>query len=230
MTAGAAPVIELEGVRRTFPGPTEVEVLTGVDLTVRRGEYVSVAGPSGSGKSTLLNILGLLDRPSDGVYKLAGFETKTLSDLERTGLRGAEIGFIFQSFNLLPHRNLVENVELAQLYNRAPRADRKRKATSALERVGLGHRLEFLPVTLSGGERQRVAIARAIAAEPAVLLADEPTGNLDQTTSGQILELFDTLNADGFTVVVITHDPLVSARASRRIRLVDGTVVEDNAS
>ena len=230
MTAGAAKVIELQDVRRTFPGPTDVEVLTGVDLEVRRGEYVSVAGPSGSGKSTLLNILGLLDRPTGGVYRLAGFETEALSDLERTGLRGAEIGFVFQSFNLLPHRNLIENVELAQLYNRAPRADRRNKAVAALERVGLGHRLEFLPVTLSGGERQRVAIARAIAAEPALLLADEPTGNLDQTTSGQILELFDTLNADGFTVMVITHDPMVSARAGRRIRLVDGGVVEDIAS
>ena len=219
---GPLPVVELAGVARTFPGSPPVEALRPTDLRIVTGEYVAIAGPSGSGKSTLLHILGLLDRPTAGAYRLDGIDTLELDERQRAGLRSSRIGFVFQSFHLLGHRTTVENVMLAEIYRRGSRRQRRERAVTALERVGLGHRLDALPPTLSGGEQQRVAVARAVVGEPSLLLADEPTGNLDSATTGQLLDLFDELHRTGITLVVITHDRDVSARAQRRIRMVDG--------
>jgi putative ABC transport system ATP-binding protein len=215
-------VVELRGVGRVFPGPPEVTVLTAVDLTVERGDYLSIIGPSGSGKSTLLHLLGLLDRPTAGTYHLDGADTVTLTDRQRTALRGGRIGFVFQSFHLLGHRSVLENVVLALGYGGVPRAGRDERARTALHRVGMDHRVDALPTTLSGGERQRVAIARALATSPSLLLADEPTGNLDSVSSAGVLDMFDEFHADGLTLAVITHDQKVSARADRRARITDG--------
>ncbi|MEJ5867171.1 ABC transporter ATP-binding protein [Pseudokineococcus sp. 5B2Z-1] len=222
----SAPVVELVGLTRTFPGPPPVHALDGVDLVVRAGEYVSVVGPSGSGKSTLLHVLGLLDRPTGGDYLLDGVPTSTTSERHRARLRGGRIGFVFQQFHLLPHRSVLENVLLATLYSGVPRAERVERARAALERVGLGHRVDAAPTTLSGGERQRVAVARAVVTGPSLLLADEPTGNLDSVSSAAVMDLFDELHASGLTLVVITHDPVVSARAQRRVRISDGLLAE----
>lgn len=226
MSTPDAPVIDLRGLSRTFPGTPPVEALRRVDLTVQRGEYVSIVGPSGSGKSTLLHILGLLDRPTAGDYLLDGVSTAAISEEHRSALRGGRIGFVFQAFHLLPHRTVLDNVLLATLYSGVPRAERHDRAMAALERVGLSHRLDFLPTVLSGGERQRVAVARAVIAQPHVLLADEPTGNLDAATSTGVLDLFDDLHDDGLTLVVITHDDAVSSRAQRRVRITDGALQE----
>ncbi len=220
------PVVELEGVSRTFAGSPPVEAVRATDLTVAEGEYLSVVGPSGSGKSTLLHLLGCLDRPTDGTYRLRGIDVGALPDGKRTALRGREIGFVFQAFHLLPHRTVLENVVTGMLYNRTPRRQRRSQATEALERVGLGHRIGFTPTKLSGGERQRVAIARAIAAGPSLLLSDEPTGNLDTATTESLLDLFDELRSDGLTLIVITHDAAVSRRADRRIEIIDGVIAE----
>ncbi|SFN81691.1 putative ABC transport system ATP-binding protein [Geodermatophilus obscurus] len=225
-TAVAVPAIELRDVTRSFPGPPEVQALKGVSLSVADGEYVSVTGPSGSGKSTMLNVLGLLDRPTVGEYRLGGVLTGALDEDERAALRARHLGFVFQAFHLMSRRSVLENVLLPMLYNGTPRAEREPRAREALERVGLGHRIDFLPGTLSGGERQRVAVARAVASRPRVLLADEPTGNLDQATSAGIMALFEELHTGGLTLVVITHDADVARRASRRIRLTDGRVGE----
>jgi putative ABC transport system ATP-binding protein len=219
-----APVVEMTGVGRVYPGPPRVEAVRDVDLSVGQGEYLSIIGPSGSGKSTLLHLLGLLDRPSHGTYRLDGVDVGTLSERRRTRVRGERIGFVFQAFHLLPHRTVLENVELAMIYLRVPRKERTARATATLERVGLGHRLDFDPITLSGGERQRVAIARALVAQPSLLLADEPTGNLDSGNAASVLDLFDELHAEGLTLAVITHDDGVSARAQRRVRIVDGVM------
>ncbi|MEM7095947.1 MAG: ABC transporter ATP-binding protein [Actinomycetota bacterium] len=216
------PVIELREVGRTFPGPPPVEALKPSNLRIDPGEYVSIVGPSGSGKSTLLHLLGLLDRPTAGEFLLDGIDTGSLGDNARAGLRGSRIGFVFQSFHLLQHRTVRENVELAQVYNRMPRRDRRARAEAALERVGLSHRIDFTPRTLSGGERQRVAVARALVSEPSLLLADEPTGNLDTEMSAEIMDVFDALHRAGLTLAVITHDLDVSARAERRVRITDG--------
>ncbi|PFG38048.1 putative ABC transport system ATP-binding protein [Georgenia soli] len=224
--ATPAPVIELRGLGRTFPGDPPLHVLRDVSLVVERGDYVTVVGPSGAGKSTLLHILGLLDRPTSGDYLLDGLATRDLSEQDRSALRGGRIGFVFQSFHLLPHRSVLDNVLLATLYSGVPRTERRERALAALERVGMSHRLDFMPPVLSGGERQRVAVARAVIASPHVLLADEPTGNLDSATSAGVLDLFDELHADGLTLVVITHDATVSARARRRVRIADGTLRE----
>lgn len=224
--AAPAPVIELRGLSRTFPGPSPVEALRPCDLVVAAGEYVSVVGPSGSGKSTLLHILGLLDRPTGGQYLLDGTPTGAATETERTALRAGRIGFVFQEFHLLPQRTVLENVLLATLYSGVPRAERRDRALAALHRVGLGHRLGFVPTALSGGERQRAAVARAVVAAPHVLLADEPTGNLDAASSAGVMDLFDELHADGLTLVVITHDMAVSARAQRRVRIADGRLSE----
>jgi putative ABC transport system ATP-binding protein len=218
------PVVEMTGVGRVYPGPPRVEAVRDVDLSVGQGEYLSIIGPSGSGKSTLLHLLGLLDRPSHGTYRLDGVDVGTLSERRRTRVRGERIGFVFQAFHLLPHRTVLENVELAMIYLRVPRKERTARATATLERVGLGHRLDFDPITLSGGERQRVAIARALVAQPSLLLADEPTGNLDSGNAASVLDLFDELHAEGLTLAVITHDDGVSARAQRRVRIVDGVL------
>jgi len=220
------PVVELDAVSRTFDGSPPVEAVRHTTLTVNDGEYVSIVGPSGSGKSTLLHLLGCLDRPTDGTYRLAGIDVGALPDRKRTALRGREIGFVFQAFHLLAHRTVLDNVITGMLYNRTPRRNRRAQATEALERVGLGHRMGFTPTKLSGGERQRVAIARAIAVGPSLLLCDEPTGNLDTATTESLLDLFDELRTDGLTLIVITHDEAVSRRSDRRIEIVDGVTTE----
>jgi putative ABC transport system ATP-binding protein len=219
------PVVRLTDVRRTFPGPPEVHAVRGVDLRIERGEYVSIIGPSGSGKSTLLHLLGLLDQPTGGEYRLDGEDVSTLSERRRSAVRGSRIGFVFQAFHLLPSRTVLDNVMLSMLYQAVPRRQRRARAEEALGRVGLDHRREFTPRTLSGGERQRVAIARALAAEPSLLLADEPTGNLDRVNASGVLDLFDALHAEGLTLAVITHDEQVSRRAQRRVRMTDGRLV-----
>ncbi|BBH71276.1 peptide ABC transporter ATP-binding protein [Actinoplanes sp. OR16] len=221
-----APVLDLDRVSRVYPGPPAVAALREATLRVERGDYLAIVGPSGSGKSTLLNLLGLLDRPSSGVYRLDGVDVSGLAERERTALRGGRIGFVFQSFHLLPHRTAVENVMLAQVYNGRPRRRRRPDALAALSRVEVGHRAYALPTTMSGGERQRVAIARALVNEPAILLCDEPTGNLDSATSLRLLGLFDELHAAGLTIVVITHDATVAERARRVVRIVDGRMDE----
>jgi len=224
--ATVPPVVELRGVARVFDGDPPVHALHPSDLRVEAGDYVSVIGPSGSGKSTLLHLLGLLDRPTSGEYLLDGVSTATASEAQRSALRGGRIGFVFQQFHLLPHRSVLDNVLLATLYSGVPRAERRRRALAALDRVHLSHRLEFRPTLLSGGERQRVAVARAVVTSPHVLLADEPTGNLDTQNSAGVLDLFDELHADGLTLIVITHDAAVSARAQRRVRIADGRLSE----
>ncbi|MER7751541.1 ABC transporter ATP-binding protein [Kitasatospora sp. NPDC097643] len=226
MTTGTPPVIRLDGVGRTHPGQPPVVALRPTDLTVHRGEYLAVTGPSGSGKSTLLHLLGLLDTPTTGRYELDGIDTASLRDRDRATLRGRRIGFVFQSFHLLPHRTAEENVVLAQVYNRTPARARRAAALAALRLVGLGHRTDALPSTLSGGERQRVAIARALVNRPSLLLCDEPTGNLDSANADAVLARFDDLHAQGFTLVVITHDPAVAARAGRRVAIRDGVLSE----
>ncbi|WP_327073729.1 ABC transporter ATP-binding protein [Kitasatospora purpeofusca] len=220
-----SPVIDLRRAGLTYPGPPEVVALRPCDVTVQRGEYVTIVGPSGAGKSTFLNIIGLLDEPTSGSYLLDGIDTAAVKDAERTALRGTRIGFVFQSFHLLSHRTARENVELAMVYQRTARGSRQQRAEQALCRVGLGHRLDALPSRLSGGERQRVAIARALAAQPSLLLCDEPTGNLDSQTAASVLDLLDGLNRDGMTVVVITHDAEVARRGRRTITIRDGQVL-----
>ena len=224
--ASRPPVIELRGLARTYPGPPPVPALRPADLAIGAGDYVAVTGPSGSGKSTLLHLLGLLDAPTQGTYLLDGLDTAAMSDRDRSTLRGRRIGFVFQSFHLLAYRTAEENVLLAQLYNRTPRAQRRTAALEALDRVGLGHRVDALPTTLSGGERQRVAIARALVNRPSLLLCDEPTGNLDSENARTVMELIDDLHADGFTIVVITHDADVAARAGRTVAIMDGVLSE----
>lgn len=221
-----APVVELDGAARVFPGTPPVEALKPTDLVIEKGDYIGIVGPSGSGKSTLLHLLGLLDTPSSGVYRLDGIDIASLSDGERAGVRSARIGFVFQSFHLLAHRSNVENVMLAEIYRPDSRKQRRERAIAALEMVGLGHRLDAFPTTLSGGERQRVAVARALVGRPSLLLADEPTGNLDSKTSAQILDLFDDLHRQGLTLAIITHDADVSARAQRRVQIKDGVLTD----
>jgi putative ABC transport system ATP-binding protein len=201
-----------------------VPVLEAVDLELAEGEWLAVLGPSGSGKSTLLNILGLLDRPDAGVYELAGEDVSDLGDTRRAELRNRRIGFVFQSFNLLPRTSALENVAAPLLYRGIRRAARLARAREALERVGLADRADHDPTELSGGQLQRVAIARALVGEPALLLADEPTGNLDSRSGAEVLELFAALNRDGTTVLMITHDPTVAGRAQRRLVLDAGRV------
>lgn len=223
---GPPPVVELQEASRAFPGEPPVIALRPVNLTVESGEYLTIVGPSGSGKSTLLNVLGLLDRPTRGEYFINGEPTTTLNERRRTALRGSKIGFVFQSFHLLPHRTALENVYLATMYSGVPHNQRLSRAVSALRRVKLEHRMNFRPTTLSGGERQRVAVARAVVTNPQLLLADEPTGNLDTSTSGEVMDLFDELHADGLTLMVITHDGKVADRAQRKIQITDGTVTQ----
>lgn len=225
----SAPLIELRGVARSFPGPPEVRALAGVDLTVDEGDYVSIVGPSGSGKSTMLNILGLLDRPSAGEYRFDGVLTGDLDEDARAAVRAQRIGFVFQAFHLMPRRTVLENVVLPMLYSGTPRAERESRALDALRQVGLGHRLGSLPTTLSGGERQRVAVARAVVVGPRLLLADEPTGSLDGSTTGDVMRLFEDLTSTGLTLVVITHDRAVARRAPRSVRITDGRLQEATA-
>ncbi len=225
-TAARYPVVVLDDVWRVFDSDPPVEALRSINLIVEPGDHLAIVGPSGSGKSTLLNVLGLLDRPTQGRYLIDGIDTAGLSDAGRAAERGRRIGFVFQSFHLLSYRTIEENVMLSELYLGTPRKERRSRAVEALERVGLGHRLGFEPIRLSGGERQRAAIARALLGEPSLLLCDEPTGNLDSKNTESVLDLFDDLNAQGMTVLVITHDNDVAARAGRRVRMVDGCLSE----
>lgn len=220
------PVILMRGLGLTYPGPPPVTALRPCDLRIDRGEFVTIVGPSGSGKSSLLNIAGLLDTPTRGTYFLDGIDTAAADEAQRAALRSERIGFVFQSFHVLPHRSAQDNVELAMLYQSTPRRARSRRAAAVLMRVGLGHRAHALPTQLSGGERQRVAIARALVAEPSLLLCDEPTGNLDTETASAILDLLDRLHEDGMTIAVITHDAQVAARGQRTITIRDGVLTD----
>jgi macrolide transport system ATP-binding/permease protein len=229
-TNGEAPdsrcVVELVKVGKTYGTEPAVHALVDVDLVLERGEWLAITGPSGAGKSTLLNILGCLDQPTSGSYYLDGIDVGALSDNERAGLRSQRIGFVFQSFRLLPYRTVLENVMLAEVYRNRSSGDRRANALAAIERVGLGHRADFLPTQLSGGEQQRAAIARALLGSPSMLLCDEPTGNLDSTTSAMLLDLLEKLNDDGLTIVVVTHDENVAERAGRRVHIIDGRLTE----
>ena len=203
-----------------------VPVLKDVSLTVEEGEYVAIMGPSGSGKTTLMNIIGCLDRPTSGTYELAGENVLKLKDRELSDLRLKSIGFVFQSFQLMPRESAVENVALPLSYAGVRKKERRSRATKALERVGLGDRVNFRPTQLSGGQKQRVAIARAMVNHPKILLADEPTGALDSKSGEQIMELFVSLNEEGVTIVMITHDPKIAAKAKRIVRIIDGEIYE----
>ena len=226
--AADTPLLELRGVAMSYArGGAAVEALRAVDLTVRRGEWVAVTGPSGSGKSTLLSILGLLDRPTAGEYVLDGAPVAALDDRTASRLRNRSVGFVFQSFHLIPELTVLENVQTPLLYGEVPERQWRERAESCLERVGLAHRADHRPAELSGGEAQRAAVARALVCEPALLLADEPTGNLDTATGDQIAALLEALNAEGRTVVLVTHNEGLAARSPRVVRLVDGRMVAD---
>ncbi|MGH7750903.1 MAG: ABC transporter ATP-binding protein, partial [Candidatus Dormibacteria bacterium] len=224
-----APLIELRNVGKTYrSGSLEVEALRGACLSIRAGEYVAITGPSGSGKSTLMHVLGCLDSPTAGTYRLAGQDVSTMSEEELADVRNHRIGFVFQQFNLLPSLTAGRNVELPLCYAGIRRADRSAMATDALARVGLGHRVEHRPGELSGGQQQRVAIARALVGDPALILADEPTGNLDSRTSVEIMEVFQELNDKGLTVVMVTHEPDIAQFAKRVIVFRDGRIRKDD--
>ncbi len=221
-------LIELAGVFKIYDmGAEKVHALNGIDLRIDRGEYVAIMGASGSGKSTLMNLLGCLDTPTSGSYRLNGVAVEELDDSQLAAIRNKEIGFVFQTFNLLPRTDALHNVELPLIYAGMPRRERRERASRALERVGLADRMHHNPNELSGGQRQRVAIARALVNDPSLLLADEPTGNLDSATSIEIMELFDQLHAGGNTVVLVTHEPDISEYAWRRVNLRDGMVLSD---
>ena len=224
---GAAVIAIHDLAREYVMGGETVRALDGVSFVVERGEYLAIMGPSGSGKTTLMNILGCLDTPSGGEYRLDGQLVSGLSERELARVRNREIGFVFQTFHLLPRATTQRNVELPLLYAGVPAEERRQRAAASLERVGLAHRLSHKPNELSGGQRQRVAVARALVTNPALLLADEPTGNLDSRTGEDILGLFEALHAEGHTIVVVTHDSEVAARAARRIVLRDGRIASD---
>jgi len=224
-------LIQLKEINRTFMlGDSQVHALRNVNLNITRGEYIAVMGPSGSGKSTLLNLLGLLDRPDVGTYQLEGRDVTTLSQDELAKVRSERIGFIFQSFHLVPRLTAAANIELPLVLSGVPAAERTKRVSQALKEYGLVDRAQHKPNELSGGQRQRVAIARATILRPAVLLADEPTGNLDRVTGEEVVRLLEALNAQGMTLIVVTHDPVLGARARRQIRMEDGGVVSDVTS
>ncbi len=224
----ASPVIHVENLRRDYVlGGETVHALNDVTLTIQPNEYVAIMGPSGSGKSTLMNLIGCLDTPTSGRYYLRGQLVSGMTDAQLARVRNREIGFVFQTFNLLARASAIRNVELPLMYGGVPSGERRRRAAEALEHVGLGDRLHHRPNELSGGQRQRVAIARALVNRPALILADEPTGNLDSRTGDDVMSLFDQLHASGQTLIVVTHDPDIAARAARRVVFHDGQIVAD---
>lgn len=222
-------VITLKGITKTYVnGKLKVPVLHGIDLTIYEGEFASVMGPSGSGKSTFMNILGCLDRPTSGSYKLDGEEVALLNDDQLAYVRNKRIGFVFQSFNLLPKLTAQENVALPMVYAGVPRKERNERAAALLAELGLGERLDHLPAELSGGQRQRVAIARALSNDPSIIMADEPTGNLDSKASVDVMNIFTNLYKEGRTIILVTHEPDISRYAGRNIVLKDGYILEDS--
>ncbi|HEX6897071.1 MAG TPA: ABC transporter ATP-binding protein [Bryobacteraceae bacterium] len=229
MAADSETLIHLDGVTKVFvTDEVETHALAGIHLNLKRGEYLSIAGPSGCGKSTLLAILGLLDSPSDGTYVLNSKPVQNLKLSERARIRNREIGFIFQAFNLIGDLTVYENVELPLTYRGMPSAERKKRVHDALERVGMSHRIKHYPSQLSGGQQQRVAVARALAGDPSILLADEPTGNLDSTNGEAVMDLLRELHRGGATICMVTHDPRYARYADRTIRLFDGRIVEES--
>jgi putative ABC transport system ATP-binding protein len=221
-------LIQFQDVHKTYDmGQAQVKALDGISIEIRKGDYLAVMGPSGSGKSTLMNLIGCLDSPTSGSYRLKGIEIGTLGDDELARIRNREIGFIFQTFNLLPRTDALQNVELPLIYSGISRRERHERAKHALEAVGLGDRMHHRPNEMSGGQRQRVAIARALVNNPSILLADEPTGNLDSRTGEEIMALVDKLHAEGNTLILVTHEDDLAKRAARVIRLRDGRIVSD---
>jgi putative ABC transport system ATP-binding protein len=221
----------LEAITKTYDsGELAVTALAGVDLAIEKGQMVAIIGPSGSGKSTLMHILGCLDAPTTGAYRLDGQDVSTMSSFALAGVRNRKIGFVFQTFNLLPKASLLRNVELPMLYAGLAGDERRERAQAALDRVGLGERVKHKPSELSGGQRQRAAIARAIVMNPSLILADEPTGNLDSKTGAEILAIFREMNARGETIVIVTHDPAIAAQCRRVVRIVDGRIESDTAN
>ena len=224
------PIIEMRTIRKVYDtGKVKVEALKGIDLEIHRGEFVAVVGPSGSGKSTLMNLIGCLDTPTDGTYRLAGENVQGLSRDRLADIRNRRVGFVFQNFNLLPHISAYENVELPMLFGGVSQKERRDRATELLTRVGLGERLDHKPTELSGGQMQRVAIARALAMNPDIILADEPTGNLDTSSGGDIMKVFSDLWEQGRTLIIITHDPALARRAGRVVTVQDGRILSDAA-
>lgn len=221
-------MIELRGISKVYKnGDIEVAAIQDIDLVIERGEFVAIMGPSGSGKSTLMNILGCLDVPTAGTYALDGEQVQSLTEEELAGVRNRKIGFVFQSFNLLPRQTVLGNVELPMMYGGIDKEERRRRALDLLDKVGLSDRVHHRPNELSGGQRQRVAVARALAMNPAILLADEPTGNLDSKSSLEIMNLFKRLNDEGATVIIVTHEPDIAEHTKRVLRFGDGVILED---
>jgi putative ABC transport system ATP-binding protein len=226
--SAAVPILQMDGIRKMYDsGPVSVEAIRGVDLMVQAGEYVAITGPSGSGKSTLMHILGCLDIPTAGTYSLAGIDVSAMDETALAAVRNERIGFVFQQFHLLPTLSAWRNVELPLMYSGVSRPERKARALKSLERVGLGDRVDHRPGELSGGQQQRVAVARALVTEPALILADEPTGNLDSKSTEDVLALIADLHASGRTIVLITHDTEVAAAAQRTVRIADGVITTD---
>ena len=226
-TNGSAPLIRLEAVSKVFfTDEVETHALSGIDLEIRDGEYVAISGPSGCGKSTLLSILGLLDTPTEGLYRLNGESVENLKAKQRARIRNRQIGFIFQAFNLIGDLTVFENVDLPLTYRGMPASERKKRVEESLERVGMAHRMKHYPSQLSGGQQQRVAVARALGGEPSVLLADEPTGNLDSKNGEAVMELLRDVHEGGATICMVTHDPRFEAYAERIVRLFDGRIVD----